>query len=175
VGFKASADGGGSRFAAVLPVIEHRGPIRDLIIDDTGLPKTGKHSVGVARQYCGQLDKQDNCQVAVSLSVANDHASLTITWRLYLLHAWADDPARRAEASVPDEVVFQTKAQIALEQLRAARAVGIKAEVALLDAGYGNHTDLRDRITEIGLPYVVGIQSTTSLWPPGVQPLPPKP
>jgi SRSO17 transposase len=129
----------------------------------------------VARQYCGQLGKQDNCQVAVSLSVANDHASLPIAWRLYLPHEWADDPVRRAEAGVPDEVVFQTKTQIALEQLRAARAGGIAAEVALLDAGYGNDTDLRDGITEIGLPYVVAIQSTTSLWPPGVQPLPPKP
>jgi SRSO17 transposase len=161
--------------AQVLPVIERRGRIRALIIDDTGFPKKGKHSVGVARQYCGQLGKQDNCQVAVSLSVANDHASLPIAWRLYLPHEWADDPVRRAEAGVPDEVVFQTKTQIALEQLRAARAGGIAAEVALLDAGYGNDTDLRDGITEVGLPYVVGIQSTTSLWPPGVQPLPPKP
>jgi SRSO17 transposase len=76
---------------------------------------------------------------------------------------------------VPDEVVFQTKTQIALEQLRAARAAGIAATVALLDAGYGNDTDLRDGITKIGLSYVVGIQSSTSLWPPGVQPLPPKP
>jgi SRSO17 transposase len=161
--------------AQVLPVIERHGRIRALIIDDTGFPKKGKHSVGVARQYCGQLGKQDNCQVAVSLSVANDHASLPIAWRLYLPHEWADDPTRRAEAGVPDEVVFQTKTQIALEQLRAARDGGIAAEVALLDAGYGNDTDLRDGITEIGLPYVVGIQSSTSLWPPGVQPLPPKP
>lgn len=159
----------------VLPVIERRGPIRALIIDDTGFPKKGKHSVGVARQYCGQLGKQDNCQVAVSLSVANDHASLPIAWRLYLPREWADDPARRAEAGVPGDVVFQTKTQIALDQLRAARVARIEAEVALLDAGYGNDTDLRDGITGIGLPYVVGIQSTTSLWPPGVEPLPPKP
>jgi SRSO17 transposase len=107
--------------------------------------------------------------------VANDSASLPIAWRLYLPREWADDPARRSEAGVPDDVVFQTKTQIALEQLRAARAAGIEAEVALLDAGYGNDTDLRDGITGIGLPYVVGIQSSTSLWPPGVEPLPPKP
>jgi SRSO17 transposase len=159
----------------VLPVIERRGPIRALIIDDTAIPKKGQHSVGVARQYCGQLGKQDNCQVAVSLSVANEHASLPVAWRLYLPREWADDPGRRAEAGVPDDVVFQTKQQIALEQLRAARDAAMKAEVALLDAGYGNDTDLRDAITEIGLPYVVGIQSSTSLWPPGVDPLPPKP
>jgi SRSO17 transposase len=161
--------------ARVLPVLARHGPIRALIIDDPALPKKGKHSVGVARQYCGQRGKQDNCQLAVSLSVATDHASLPLAWRLYLPHAWADDPARRAAAGVPDAVVFQTKTQIALEQLRAARAAGIEAEVALLDAGYGSDTDLRDGITEIGLPYVVGIQSSTSLWPPGVAALPPKP
>ncbi len=160
--------------AHLLPIIERRGRIRALIIDDTGIPKKGKHSVGVARQYCGQLGKQENCQVAVSLSAANDHASLPIAYRLYLPHEWADDPDRRAEAGVPDDVVFQTKPQIALDQLRAALAAGIDAEVALLDAGYGNDTDLRDSITEMGLPYVAGIQSSTSLWPPGVEPLPPK-
>lgn len=160
--------------ARVLPIIEQRGPIRAFIIDDTGMPKKGKHSVGVARQYCGQLGKQDNCQVAVSLSAANDHASLPIAYRLYLPHEWVDDPDRRAQAGVPDDVVFQTKPQIALDQLRAARAAGIDAEVVLADAGYGNDTDFRDGITGIGLAYAVGIQSSTSLWPPGVEPLPPK-
>ncbi len=161
--------------ARVLPIIERCGPIRALIIDDTGMPKKGKHSVGVARQYCGQLGKQDNCQVAVSLSAANDHASLPIAYRLYLPHEWIDDPARRANAGVPDDIVFQTKPQMALDQLRAALAAGVEAEVALADAGYGNDTGLRDSITEIGLPYVVGIQSSTTLWPPGALPLPPKP
>ncbi len=161
--------------ARVLPIIEQLGPIRAFIIDDTGIPKKGKHSVGVARQYCGQLGKQDNCQVAVSLSAANDHASLPIAYRLYLPHEWADDPDRRAQAGVPDDVVFQTKPQIALDQLRAARAAGIDAEVVLADAGYGNDTDFRDGITGIGLAYAVGIQSSTSLWPPGVEPLPSKP
>ena len=161
--------------ARVLPVIARHGPIRALIVDDTGMPKKGKHSVGVARQYCGQLGKQDNCQVAVSLSAANDHASLPIAYRLYLPHEWADDPVRRARAGVPDDVVFQTKAQIALDQLRAALAAGIEAEVALADAGYGTDTDFRDGITAAGLPYVVGIQSSTSLWPPGAEPLLPKP
>jgi SRSO17 transposase len=110
----------------------------------------------------------------VSLSAANDHASLPIAYRLYLPHEWVDDPGRRAQAGVPDDVVFQTKPQIALDQLRAALAGGILAEVALLDAGYGNDTDLRDGITGMGLVYVIGIQSSTSLWPPGVEPLPPK-
>jgi SRSO17 transposase len=160
--------------ARVLPIIERRGAIRALIIDDTGIPKKGTHSVGVARQYCGQLGKQDNCQVAVSLSAANDHASLPIAYRLYLPHEWADDPDRRTQSGVPDEIVFQTKPHIALEQLRAARAAGIAAEVVLADAGYGTDTDFREGITEIGLPYAVGIQSSITLWPPSIEPLPPK-
>jgi SRSO17 transposase len=160
---------------SVLPIIRQRGAIRALIVDDTGMPKKGKHSVGVARQYCGQLGKQDNCQVAVSLSAANDHASLPIAYRLYLPHEWADDPDRRARAGVPDDVVFQTKPQIALSQFRAALAAGIEAEVALADAGYGTDTDFRDGLSELGLPYVVGIQSSTSLWPPGLEPLPARP
>ncbi len=160
--------------ARVLPSIEQHGPMRALIIDDTGFPKKGRHSVGVARQYCGQLGKQDNCQVAVSLSVANDHASLPIAYRLYLPQEWADDRQARAQAGVPDDVVFKTKPQIALDQLRAAKAAGITAPIVLADAGYGNDTAFREGITKLGLGYVVGIQSTTSLWPPGKKPLPKK-
>src|SRR5918998_910780 len=81
----------------VLPAVERHGPVRPWIVDDTRLPGKGKHSVGVARQYCGELGKQDNCQVAVSLSVANDRASLPVAWRLYLPEAWAEDPERRGE------------------------------------------------------------------------------
>jgi SRSO17 transposase len=158
----------------VVPIIQKRGPIRALIVDDTGMPKKGKHSVGVARQYCGQLGKQDNCQVAVSLSVANDHASLPIAYRLYLPQDWADDENRRARAGVLDEAVFQTKPQIALDQIHAAIADGVQTEMVLADAGYGNDTGFRDGITAVGLAYVVGVQSTISLWPPGKQPLPPK-
>lgn len=161
--------------ARVLPVMQCQGAIRGWVVDDTGVPKKGKHSVGVARQYCGQLGKQDNCQVAVTLSLAGDHASLPIAHRLYLPQAWADDPARRTRAGVPDDVVFQTKPHIALAQIRAAHAAGVPPATVLADAGYGVDTVLRDGITELGLAYVVGIQSHTSLWPPGMQPLPAKP
>jgi SRSO17 transposase len=160
--------------ARVLPVIEARGAIRALIVDDTGVPKKGMHSVGVARQYCGQLGKQDNCQVAVTLSVANDHASLPIAHCLYLPQEWADDPDRRTRAGVPAQVVFQTKPQIALGQLGAALEAGVAAAAVLADAGYGTNTDFRNGVTKLGLPYVVAIQSATSLWPPGVEPLLPK-
>ncbi len=99
----------------VLPAIERAGPIEAWIIDDTGFPKKGRHSVGVARQYCGQLGKQDNCQVAVTLSLANRRASLPVAYRLYLPQEWADDPARRQKAGVPEAITFQTKPEIALD------------------------------------------------------------
>ena len=160
--------------AFVLPAIEKSGKISAWIVDDTGFPKKGVHSVGVARQYCGQLGKQDNCQVAVSLSAANEHASLPIAFRLYLPEDWAADPVRRARASIPEDVVFKTKPQIALDQIRAARAEGVPEGVVLADAGYGINTAFPTALTRMGLTYVVGIRSSAQLWPPGSGPLPPK-
>jgi SRSO17 transposase len=98
-----------------------------------------------------------------------------VAWRLYLPQAWAEDAARRAKAGVPEDLLFATKPQIALEQIRAAQADGIPPGVVLADAGYGVDTDFRDGITALGLTYVVGIQSSASLWPPGQAPLPAKP
>jgi SRSO17 transposase len=158
----------------VLPAIERAGPIEAWIIDDTGFPKKGTHSVGVARQYCGQLGKQDNCQAAVSLSIANRQASLPVRYRLYLPQQWADDAARRRKAHVPEEIVFETKPEIALEQLRWACTAGLPRGVVLLDAGYGNHTKLRTQISALGLSYAAGILSSTSVWAPGTKPLPPR-
>jgi SRSO17 transposase len=132
----------------VLPAIERHGPIEAWIIDDTGFPKKGTHSVGVARQYCGQLGKQDNCQVAVSLSLANRHASLPVAYRLYLPEAWASDAARRKKTGVPEEIAFKTKPEIALEQI----AAGLPRGVVLMDAGYGTHRDLRTAVTALELP-----------------------
>src|SRR5512143_395207 len=159
----------------VLPAMLERGPLRAWIIDDTGMSKKGRHSVGVARQYCGQIGKQDNCQVAVSLSLATDHASLPIAFRLYLPEAWARDAARRAKAGIPNDIAFQTKPAIALDQIRAAVAAGLPPGVVLMDAGYGTDTDLREGVTELGLAYVAGIQCSLTVWPPGVAPLPAKP
>src|SRR6202522_1695800 len=102
----------------VLPAMERHGPIEAWIIDDTGFPKKGRHSVGVGRQYCGELGKQDNCQITVTLSIANHHASLPAAYRLYLPKEWATDRPRRRKAGVPKEVTFKTKPAIALDQLR---------------------------------------------------------
>jgi len=158
----------------VMPAIARRGPIEAWIIDDTGFPKKGRHSVGVARQYCGELGKQDNCQIAVTLSIANHHASLPVAYHLYLPKEWATDRPRRRKVGVPEEVTFKTKPAIALEQLRWACAAGLPRGVVLMDAGYGTDTDLRTSITALGLNYVAGIQPQTSVWAPGTGPRPPK-
>lgn len=144
------------------------------IVDDTGHPKQGKHSVGVAHQYCGQLGKTTNCQVAVSLTLASEHGSLPIAYRLYVPKDWANDTARRKDAGIPEDILFATKPQIALEQMRTARAAGIRPGVVLADAAYGDETAFRDGITDLGLIYAVGIRPTTNVWAPGVEPLPPK-
>jgi SRSO17 transposase len=158
----------------VVPALERHGPIEAWIIDDTGLPKKGRHSVGVGRQYCGQLGKQDNCQVAVSLSIANHHASLPVAYRLYLPEDWVADGERRCKAGVPKEISFKTKPEIALEQLRWACEAGIARGVVLTDAGYGCNTNLRTGISALALHYVAGILSQTSVWVSGTGPLPPK-
>jgi SRSO17 transposase len=139
--------------AMVLPNIERHGPIEAWIIDDTGFPKQGRHSVGVARQYCGQLGKQDNCQVAVSLSIANSYASLPVAYRLYLPQEWTQDRERWRKAGIPKDIVFKTKTQIALDQIRQAYEAGLPRGVVLMDAGYGANTDLRTDIAALGLSY----------------------
>lgn len=158
----------------VLPEIERHGPIEAWIIDDTSFPKQGRHSVGVARQYCGQLGKEENCQVAVSLSVANDHASLPVAFRLYLPREWTDDRERLRKVGVPGDVAFKTKHEIALEQLRWACEAGLPRGVVLLDAGYGNNSNLRADIAALGSCYAAGILSNTTVWAPGSGPLPAK-
>ena len=158
----------------VLPEMERHGSIEAWIIDDTGFPKQGLHSVGVARQYCGQLGKQDNCQVAVSLSIANHHASLPVAYRLYLPQDWAKDRQRRRKAGVPEDIGFKTKPEIAIEQLRWACAAGLPRGVVLMDAGYGCNTDLRAGVSALALSYVAGILPQTSVWASGTGPLPPE-
>ena len=146
-----------------------------LIIDDTGFPKQGKHSVGVARQYCGQLGKQDNCQVAVSLSLANEHFSVPVGYRMYLPKEWSEDLKRREKAKVPEQIEFATKPVIAMELIDEAIAAGVAPEVVVADAGYGIDTAFRDQLTARGLLYAVGITSAVKVWPEGTAPLPPAP
>ena len=159
----------------VLPRMEKQGPVVAWIVDDTGFPKQGKHSVGVARQYCGQIGKHDNCQAAVSLSVSTWNSSLPIAWRLYLPEVWCRDAERCQQAGVPEGIEFETKPEIALQQIRKAVEQEMAPGVILADAGYGNGTPFRTALTQLGLTYMVGIESSTTVWEPGQQPLPAPP
>jgi SRSO17 transposase len=145
----------------VLPKIERHGAIEAWVIDDTGFPKHGKHSVGVSHQYCGQSGKQDNCQVAVSLALANHHASLPVAYRLYLPKSWAEDEKRRRKSGVPDEIAFKTKLEIAREQIEWGCAAGLPRGVVLMDAAYGTDASLRARMTQLGLQYAVAVRART--------------
>jgi SRSO17 transposase len=154
----------------VLPAMEKGGPIEAWIIDDTSFPKKGEHSVGVQHQYCGQLGKQANCQVTVSLSIANHCASLPVAYQLYLPKDWTADRARRKKAGVPKEIKFKTKPEIALEQIRWACEAGLPRGVGLMDTAYGNDSRLRAGMTELGVPYVAGILPNTLMWRSGSGP-----
>ena len=158
-----------------LAAMTKKGPVVAWVVDDTGLVKKGTHSVGVARQYCGQVGKQENCRVAVSLSVTTKTASLPVAWRLYLPESWAEDAERRETAGVPEEIRFETKPAIAFEQIRRAVEENLPRVPVLGDAGYGNETSFREAVTALGLPYVLGVSRATTVWKPGAGPLPKKP
>jgi SRSO17 transposase len=159
----------------VLEPMARHGPVAAWIVDDTAYPKKGQHSVGVARQYCGVLGKQENCQVAVSVSLANAAVSLPVAYRLYLPESWAQDRRRRRAAGVPDDLEFQPKWQLALAQIRTLQAEGVPPAPVVADAGYGDTTPFREALTAAGLAYVVGVKGETTVWRPGQAPLPPKP
>src|SRR6201988_672088 len=150
--------------------MRQKGPVQAWIVDDTGFPKKGTHSVGVVRQYCGQVAKQENCRVAVSLSVSTNQASLPIAWRLYLPEIWAKDRKRRKEAGIPEEISFATKPTIALQQIRQAIEEAVTSAPVLADAAYGNDSQFREGLTELRLEYVVGVQGSTTVWRPGEAP-----
>jgi SRSO17 transposase len=154
---------------------ERHAPIAAWVIDDTGFPKKGSHSVGVAHQYCGVLGKSANCQVAVTVSLVNAVLSVPAAFRLYLPESWAQDLKRRRAAGVPNEVKFQTKGAIALGQIDELLDEEIPLAPVVADAGYGASTEFRDALTRRGLCYAVGILPDTNLWPPGVGPLAPAP
>lgn len=145
------------------------------VIDDTGFPKKGVYSVGVARQYSGTLGRIDNCQVAPSLHVASDEGSGCIGMRLYLPEDWASDIKRRRLCGVPDEVVFKRKWEIGLELLDEALAAGLPRRLVLADSGYGDSTEFRDGLQTRGCNYLVGVSNVRLVWPPGSNPREPKP
>jgi SRSO17 transposase len=159
----------------VLPAMQKMGPVTAWVVDETGVVKRGIHSAGVARQYCGRVGKKENCQVAVSLSVATESASLPIAWRLYLTEEWAKDAERREEVGIPQEVQFQTKPQIALAQIQQAVQDGVSRGVVLADEVYGSNREFREGVADLKLEYSLAVRSTTTVWALERQPLPPKP
>jgi len=153
-----------------LTLQERMPEVEALVMDDTGFAKKGAHSVGVARQYSGTLGRTDNCQVAVSLHLAGKRGSGCIGMRLYLPEEWVQDMERRKAAGVPEEVGFQRKWEISLTLVDDALEWGVRPYVVLADPGYGDCREFREELTRRGLPYVVGVQGTHKVWPPGVVP-----
>ena len=156
----------------VIPAMVRHDPIVAWVVDETGFPKKGRESVGVARQYCGQVGKQDNCRIAISLSVTTEKASMPVAFDLYLPNNWVEDGERRKKTGVPDSIQFQTRPEIALQQIRHACERGLSQGVVLADADYGTDSKFRAELMELKLPYVVGIQGTTTVGKPGEGPQP---
>jgi SRSO17 transposase len=140
--------------------------VEAFVIDDTGFGKKGNLSVGVQRQYSGTLGRVDNCQVAVSLHLAGEHGGGMIGFRLFLPESWAGNATRRRGAGVPQDVMFASKAEIALAQLDWALACGVRRHVVLADGGYGESTDFRDELAARGFEYVVAVNGEIVVWPP---------
>ncbi|MEX2503032.1 MAG: IS701 family transposase [Trueperaceae bacterium] len=157
-----------------LELLERQAPVAGWVIDETSFPKKGRHSVGVARQYCGTLGKEANCQVAVSVSLANRSLSVPAGWRLYLPKEWTSDPERCASAGVPPEVTFLKKWEIALESIGDLLADDVPRAPVIADSAYGDATAFRDALTGHGLKYVLAVKGDTTVWPPGEGPVKPK-
>lgn len=143
-----------------IEAVEEREPITTWIIDDTGFLKQGIHSVGVQRQYTGSAGKITNCQVGVSLAVATSSEQIPVDFDLYLPKVWTDDPKRRNEARIPDEVTFKTKTQLALEMIERAVRNGVPGRIMLADSAYGDCTEFRNRVRELGFDFAVGVLPT---------------
>jgi SRSO17 transposase len=141
-----------------IDAMQAHAPIRTWIIDDTGFLKKGEHSVGVSRQYTGTAGKITNCQIGVSLSVATDHTHVPIDFELYLPETWTSDPVRRCAAKIPDEIVFKTKYELAIDMLTRAAEEKIPGEIVLADADYGRRREFRHAVRRLGLDYAVGVE-----------------
>lgn len=146
-----------------LTAMTEREPVEAWILDDTGFLKQGTHSVGVQRQYTGSAGKIANCQIGVSLSIATRTEHLPIDFELYLPECWTEDPTRRREARIPDDVVFKTKPELGLHMVRRALDDGVPPGVLLGDSAYGSSAEFRRSVRELGLHYAVGVNPDTKV------------
>jgi SRSO17 transposase len=157
-------------FARVAQTLDRELPeVTAFVVDDTGFPKKGRHSVGVARQYSGTLGRTDNCQIATSLHLAGERGSGCIGMRLYLPEIWTSDRVRCRAAGVPETITFAPKWQHALDLLDAALAAGVRRHVVLGDAAFGEVTAFREALTARGLAYVLRVPHNLVVWPPGTR------
>jgi SRSO17 transposase len=147
----------------VVEALSAREKVTTWIVDDTGLVKQGTHSVGVRRQYTGSAGKITNCQIGVSLAIATDTEQVPIDFELYLPECWANDPARRAEARIPDRVQFATKTDLALGMIERAALADIPGEIILADSAYGESSEFRETVRLLGFDFAVGIRSGTKV------------
>ena len=134
------------------------------LIDEVSFPKQGKHSVGVARQYCGALGKTANCQVAVTLDLGTEESSTPLDWALYLPEQWINDPVRRKEAGVPEEITFKTKTELALDLIDEVRGWGLQDRLVLADSAYGDAYEFRQGLRSRELDYVVQVSGDLTAW-----------
>jgi SRSO17 transposase len=134
------------------------------LIDEVSFPKQGHHSVGVARQYCGALGKTANCQVAVTLDLGTEESSTPLDWALYLPEQWIKDPVRRKEAGVPEEIIFKTKTELALDLIDEVKGWGLQGRLVLADSAYGDGFEFRKGLRDRGLDYVVQVSGDLMAW-----------
>jgi SRSO17 transposase len=134
------------------------------LIDEVAFPKQGKHSVGVARQYCGALGKTANCQVAVTLDLGTEESSTPLDWALYLPAQWISDPVRRKEAGIPEEVTFRTKPDLALDLVDEVKGWGLEGRLVLADSAYGDVFEFRQGLRSRELDYVVQVSGGLMAW-----------
>jgi SRSO17 transposase len=143
------------------------------VIDEVSFPKQGKHSVGVARQYCGALGKTANCQVAVTLDLGTEESSSPLDWALYLPEKWVNDPVRRKKAGIPEEITFKTKPELALDLIDEVRGWGLQVRPVLADSVYGDVFEFRQGLRSRGSDYVVQVNGDLMAWTE--DPHPPEP
>ena len=135
-----------------------------LLIDEVSFPKQGKHSVGVARQYCGALGKTANCQVAVTLDLGTEQSSTPLDWALYLPGEWIEDPIRRREAGIPEEITLKTKTELALDLVDEVRGWGLQDRLVLADSAYGDAYEFRQGLRDRTLDYIVQVSGELTAW-----------
>ncbi|MGA7119640.1 MAG: IS701 family transposase [Polyangiaceae bacterium] len=148
----------------VIDALEKQEPVTTWIVDDTGFPKQGKHSVGVQRQYSGTLGKVGNCQVGVSLTIATQHEHVPIDFALYMPKSWTEDSVRRDKARVPEDLVFKTKTDLALDLITRAVEDKVPGDIVLVDAAYGGSSDFRNTVRMFGLDLGVAVSAATRVW-----------